>query len=95
MNKINFEWDLEKDKINQKKHKVSFVVAQHAFLDKNRVIARDLKHSETENRCFCFGRVDGEILTVCFTFRNNIIRIISAGYWRKGKVSYEKENKIH
>lgn len=95
MNKINFEWDLEKDKINQKKHKVSFVVAQHAFLDKNRVIARDLKHSETENRCFCFGRVEGGILTVCFTFRNNIIRIISAGYWRKGKVSYEKENKIH
>ena len=95
MNKINFEWDPEKDKINRKKHKISFVLAQHAFLDKNRVIARDLKHSEAEKRYFCFGQVEGGILTVCFTFRVNTIRIISAGYWRKGKVSYEKENKIH
>ena len=23
------------------------------------------------------------------------IRIIGAGYWRKGKVIYERENKIH
>ncbi len=95
MDKVNFEWDLEKDKLNQKKHKVSFVLAQHAFLDRNRVIARDLKHDETEKRYFCFGQIEGEILTVCFTFRNNSIRIISAGYWRKGKAAYEKENKIH
>lgn len=95
MGKINFEWDLEKDKINRKKHKVSFSLAQHAFLDRNRIIAQDLKHSETEKRYFCFGKVEDEILTVCFTFRNDTIRIISAGFWRKGKVAYEKENKIH
>ncbi len=95
MDKVSFEWDLEKDRINKRKHKVSFVSAQYAFLDKNRVIARDLKHSEIENRYFCFGKVEGEVLTVCFTLRDNIIRIISADYWRKGKVSYEKENKIY
>lgn len=95
MDKINFEWDSEKDKLNRKKHKVSFVLAQHAFLDRNRIIARDLKHSEAENCYFCFGQVEGGILTVCFSFRNNAMRIISAGYWRKGKAAYEKENKIH
>lgn len=90
-----FEWDQQKDKINRAKHKVYFATAALAFLDSKRVLARDLKHSETEQRYFCFGKVNEEILTVCFTYRNNIIRIISAGYWRKGKVAYEKENKIH
>ena len=44
---------------------------------------------------YCFGKIDGEILTVRFTYRNNKIRIIGAGYWRQGKKIYEKENKIH
>ena len=30
-----------------------------------------------------------------FTYRNDVIRIIGAGYWRKGKAIYERENKIH
>ena len=38
----SFEWDLDKDAENQQKHGVSFNLAQEAFLDPNRVIARDL-----------------------------------------------------
>ncbi|MEI6747001.1 MAG: hypothetical protein WCL34_13640 [Methylococcaceae bacterium] len=34
------------------------------------------------------------ILTVRFTYRHNRIRIIGAGYWRKGKKIYEKENNL-
>jgi len=34
-------------------------------------------------------------LTVCFTYRPKRIRIIGAGYCRKGKKIYERENKIH
>ena len=45
-----------------------------------------------EKRYFCFGEVDGAILTVRFTYRDNIIRIFGAGYWRKGKKTYEKNN---
>lgn len=33
MLKTLFEWDEEKDKENQKKHGISFALAQHAFLD--------------------------------------------------------------
>lgn len=95
MSKITFEWDSDKDKINQKKHGVSFSVAQHAFLDSNRVIAEDLKHSTGEKRYFCFGRVGQEVITVRFAYRENKIRIIGAGYWRKGKVAYEEKNKIY
>jgi hypothetical protein len=40
------------------------------------------------------GKVDGGIITVRFTFRNNTIRIFGAGYWRKGKKTYEEKNKL-
>jgi len=94
MPQAHFEWDQKKDKVNQRKHSVSFSLAQNAFLDPNRIIARDLAHSKKEPRYFCIGRVGDEIITVRFTYRGNVIRIIGAGYWRKGKVAYEKGNKI-
>ena len=92
---VDFEWDTDKDKLNQEKHGVSFALAQLAFLDHQRVILEDLEHSEEEQRFYCLGNVAGGILTVRFTYRKNKIRIIGAGYWRKGKKIYERENKIH
>ena len=74
---------------------MSFSQAQFAFADPRRVIAQDLSHSETESRYYCFGGVGGGILTVRFTHRNDVIRIFGAGYWRKGKRVYERENQIH
>jgi uncharacterized protein len=91
---MQFEWDDLKDKANQISHNVSFCESQRAFLDVNRVIAEDISHSnENEKRYFCFGKVDHGILTVRFTIRDNSIRIIGAGFWRKGKKIYEKENR--
>ena len=89
-----FEWDQEKNELNQKKHSISFEEAQFAFSDANRIIAKDLEHSEKEERYYCFGKIEESIVTVRFTYRNNKIRIIGAGYWRKGKQIYEKQNKI-
>ena len=94
-NKADFEWDENKDKTNQDKHGVSFSLAQLAFLDHRRLILEDLEHSVDEKRYYCLGRVSGGILTVRFTYRSNKIRILGAGYWRKGKKIYENENKIH
>ena len=37
----------------------------------------------------------GGVLTVRFTYRDEIIRIFGAGYWRKGKTIYDRENKVH
>ena len=93
-NNSDFEWDGNKDNANQKKHGVSFALAQLAFLDHQRIILRDLEHSSEEERFYCLGKVSGGILTVRFTDRSNKIRIFGAGYWRKGKKIYEKENKI-
>ncbi|MBL7203211.1 MAG: BrnT family toxin [Desulfobacteraceae bacterium] len=91
----DFEWDAAKDKSNQRKHGISFALAQFAFLDERRVILEDLDHSNDEKRYYCLGKVAGGIMTVRFTYRKNKIRIFGAGYWRKGKRIYERENKIH
>lgn len=97
MKKVTFEWNDNKNELNQKKHGVSFYEAQHAFVDPNRIIAEDLDHSQEEKRYYCFGKVKSGVMTVRFTYRGNIIRIIGAGYWRKGKKIYEqtKKSKIH
>lgn len=92
MKKTRFECDPEKDEENQNQHGVSFALAQYAFADPERVIAEDIAHSKTEKRYFCFGKVNGGILTVRFTYRGGVIRILGAGYWRKGKAIYEREN---
>lgn len=60
-----------------------------------RVIAEDRSHSSSEKRFYCFGQVGDGVLAVPFTYRNQIIRIFGAGYWRKGKQIYERENQIH
>jgi len=54
-----------------------------------------VSHSAGETRYYCFGVVEGGVLTVRFTFRDDVIRIFGAGYWRRGKVLYERENHIH
>ena len=90
-----FDWDPDKDAENQRKHGVPFSLAQFAFADPRRVIAKDVTHSQTEERFYCFGEVEGGVLTVRFTYRASVIRIIGAGYWRKGKAIYEAQNKIH
>ena len=95
MGKSSFEWDERKDAKNQTKHGVPFALAQYAFADPNRVIAEDTAHSSGEKRYFCFGRVGSGVLTVRFTYRASVIRIIGAGFWRKGKAVYESENQIH
>ena len=89
----SFEWDAGKDRANRDKHGVSFADAQYAFHDPHRVIAEDLDHSDTERRYFCFGFVDGGVMTVRFTYRDGRVRIFGAGYWRKGKAIYEQQNR--
>jgi hypothetical protein len=95
MAEARFEWDPDKNSANRKKHGVPFHLAQYAFADPRRVIARDLTHSQSEDRFYCFGEVDGGILTVRFAYRASVIRIIGAGYWHKGKAIDERENQIH
>ena len=90
-----FEWDAAKNRQNQSEHGVTFELAQAAFGDPNSVIAEDLQHRRSEKRYYCFGKAGGGIMTVRFTHREDVIRILGAGYWRRGQAIYERENKIH
>ncbi len=94
MSKESFEWDPEKDIENRLKHGVSFEEAQHAFDDPNRIFYIDEDHSQIEKRYFCFSNVNNRIMTVRFTYRGSIFRIIGAGYWRKGRKIYEEKSNI-
>jgi uncharacterized DUF497 family protein len=91
----SFEWDPAKDAANQLKHGVSYFEAQSAFLDASRAIAKDVTHSKTEERWYCFGKVEDRIMTVRFTYRDQVIRILGAGYWTKGRKVYEAQTTIH
>ncbi|MEI8093893.1 MAG: BrnT family toxin [Spirochaetales bacterium] len=87
---MNFEWDDSKNQSNLEKHGVTFETAQRAFADTNRLIVRDDDHSTpSEVRYFCYGKVEGSILTVRFTIRENAIRIFGAAHWRQGVKRYE------
>ena len=72
-----FEWDEEKDRINRMKHGVSFEEATVVFSDSMRREEFDWVHSITENRWLTVGIAGCDILTVIFTERKGLVRIIS------------------
>jgi uncharacterized DUF497 family protein len=94
MVEIEYEWDSDKEKKNILKHGVDFSTAMLVFEDPNRVLFLDEAHSIDEIRWVCIAKVGDDILTIRFTIRNEKIRIIGAGRWRKGVKLYEEKNKI-
>ena len=91
MSSGDFAWDAHKELVNIRKHGVDFVTAAQAFLDLNRKIYTDSKHSVVEPRFFCIGKVNDRIMTVRYVHRHGKIRIFGAGYWRRGASYYEEK----
>ena len=87
-----FESDKDKETLNIAQHGLDFYAAAAVFIDSRRILAVDEQHSQKERRFFCTGKIGRRIATVRFTKRGRRIRIIGAGYWRKGRRLYEKEN---
>ncbi len=87
----NFAWDLAKEALNIQKHGVDFTTATRAFLDPQRKILLDRKHSQFETRYYCIAKIGERIINVRFVHRNGKIRILGAGFWRKGIKYYEEE----
>ena len=78
---MHFTWDRAKDKLNQKKHKVSFDEAVTAFYDENALLIPDLEHSNLEERFILLGvSRKFRLLLVSHCYRDNeeTIRLISA-----------------
>ena len=87
-----FEWDEEKNKINQKKHGISFEEAKTVFYDETAVLFDDPEHSQEEERFILIGMSErANVCIVCHCYRQSekVIRIISA------RKATKKEEKIY
>jgi uncharacterized DUF497 family protein len=87
-----FECDPEKERANLAKHGVDFSTVPAAFNDPKRKLRRSPGRSSRETRFQCTGFDGLKILTFTFTIRAGLVRVINAGYWRKGKQLYEEKN---
>ncbi len=76
---LQFEWDEGKAKLNIKKHGIDFETSTTVFDDPLALIFDDVWHSVDEEREIIIGHDRNyRLLLVCFTERNDRIRIISA-----------------
>jgi len=75
---MSFEWDENKNKSNIEKHGINFNDAKEVFNDPKRKISQDNRKDYGEERFKVIGKIFETIISVIFTFRNSIIRIISA-----------------
>ena len=91
---MHFEWDEDKALENVKKHRVSFEQAQQVFDDPRAVPFEDLEHSTLhEVRHVMIGMSSLGLLFVSFTYRDEVVRLISARRAEKWMVKvYEDEN---
>jgi uncharacterized protein len=81
MNKITFQWDKQKNKINQQKHGISFKEAESVFFDDDAIQFWDEEYSQEEERFLLLGmsyKMRILIVVHCFREKDSIIRIISA-----------------
>lgn len=77
---MKFEWDESKNRLNKKKHGVSFEDAVQALSDPDAIEYFDESHSTNdEDRFICIGATTRFVmLMVVFTDRKGTTRIISA-----------------
>lgn len=82
---MDFEWDRVKELANRNKHGIDFRTAAKVFLDPH-VIEFDDLDANGELRFNAIGLVDGRMLFVAYTMRDDVVRIISA----RGAEPHEK-----
>jgi uncharacterized DUF497 family protein len=89
---MNYEWNPNKARSNYKKHGIRFADAVGVFEDENAITIQD--ENEREDRFITIG-MDflSRVLVVVYTFRDIVIRIISArkATARERKM-YEEQN---
>ncbi|MBO1224748.1 MAG: BrnT family toxin [Candidatus Scalindua sediminis] len=92
MKSIRFSWDEQKNRTNQKKHRISFDEAQTVFFDENAIEYFDPGHSVDEDRFLMLGigfRLRVLVVSYSLRQRGSEIRIISA------RKATKKEQKVY
>ncbi len=78
---MKFEWDENKNLINQRKHGISFEEAKTVFYDIFAILFDDPDHSEYEDRFLIIGTSLSKgicLVSHCYRGEGDTIRIISA-----------------
>ena len=79
---MNFEWDTNKEKLNIKKHGVTFEQASYVFSDRFALSMYDDEHSDIEERWVMLGKsLNESLLLIVHIFKDKdeeLVRIISA-----------------
>ena len=98
MEMLRFEWDEDKNILNQVNHGVSFEEAQTVFYDEYALLEFDEGHSEEEDRFRILGiSKDGNLLLVvhCVREEGSVIRLISSREaTTTEKKGYERRRRI-
>lgn len=73
---MDFEWDNKKHQKNLAKHGISFVQAADMIRSGN--VYQKRSSYQDEERIIATGMIDGRYVTVVYTLRDDVVRIISA-----------------
>ena len=89
---MEFEWDAEKSRQNVRKHGIDFAAAKTIWAS-DVLVYKSRRSHHGEIRWLAIGDLDGELITVVFTWRGELRRLISA---RKARPNEQKdyENEI-
>lgn len=75
---IGFQWDAGNERKNADKHGVSQAEAEQVFRNRP-IVVRPTYGLDSEERQLVHGKTDaGRLLTVVFTVRGTLVRVISA-----------------
>jgi uncharacterized protein len=88
-----FQWNEGNLNKNLLKHNVENWECEQIFFNEPLIIIADLKHSKAEKRWAAFGKSDtGRLLTIVFTIRGSLIRIISARDMSRKEIKFYEKN---
>ena len=87
-----FQWDAGNSRKISERHEVTQAEAEEAFFNRPVLVVDDDRHSSSERRFALHGVTNGmRALTVIFTVRGKLVRIISArDMSRKERRAYEE-----
>jgi uncharacterized DUF497 family protein len=87
-----FQWDAGNADKNWRRHRVTQTEAEQVFFNRPVIVADDEAHSEDEARYFLLGFSDtGQRLSIVFTIRGTLVRVISARKMTRRERNYYDE----
>ncbi len=93
---MEFEWDDNKNKVNLEKHGIDFEQAKEIFMDDDRIEKDDDRKDYGEMRKKTIGKALDLILSVIYTMRGAVVRLISArAASRKERTEYLNNQNNH